>query len=106
MAKRITLIVPTSVVVRDRDLELLSIIDHHTLRPGAKTGPVAIKELAAELGTSADTCRRATQAAEEAGYLRVSETWLSNGGRAQNSFALTDRGRAVLDAARTAGYVA
>lgn len=105
MSKKIALSVPVQVIVRDRDARLLAVIARLSERDGGSAA-VSHAELAAELGLSLDTMRRAVISCRDEGYLRVTENYLPNGGRMANSYVLTDRGAALAEAAREALLVA
>ena len=104
MARRVRLVVPTEVLVRDIDMRTLDAVDRASKRP---TRPVSIasRELASNVGASAATVHRAVVSSVESGFLIVDEQHLENGAQLANTYALTKRGLAVLAAARDAGLV-
>lgn len=104
MSKKVTLRVPIDVVVRDRDMLALGALDSLAEAPGSPVS-VSIRDLAQRLGVSTFTARRAVAACEEDELVTVTQNRLSSGGIAENSYALTERGLAILAAAREAGIV-
>lgn len=104
MSKKIKLKVPVDVVVRDRDVMMLAALDDLSGAAGRAVS-ASLRVLSEKLGVSAFTARRAIAACVEEQMLVVSENCLANGGQIENSYLITDRGHAILDAAREAGIV-
>lgn len=75
MAKRLKLVVPTEITVRDIDMEVLDMVDKLSRRPGA---PVSLtyRELADELGKSQRTAFRAVESCLERGFLSADSAFL------------------------------
>lgn len=115
MSKKIALSIPVTVTVLDRDLALLDLVDRLCAdsgvpAPGRVRGSrdvvsASVAKLADASGTSLSTCRRAIASVRDAGYLEVNERYLENGGRMESLYGLTERGRAVVRAARQAGVL-
>lgn len=107
MSKKVMLTVSFDVDmrVRDRDVRVVDAIDRRSTEPCGEIG-VSIRELANELGISADTVRRALASSASEGYLEIQPNHLDNGGQAENTYKLTSLGINVLRAARKAGIIA
>ena len=70
MSKKIALRVPVTVMVRDRDIAVLAIIERAAGGRGREVS-LGLKHIASELEASLDTARRAVNACRDAGYLEV-----------------------------------
>ena len=104
MSRKVVLQVPVDVVVRDRDVRMLNAVHGRSRKPGAPVS-VAIRSLATEIDASLDTARRALNSCVDEGLLTMQENRLDNGCQVENSYAVTERGMAILNAARAAGLV-
>lgn len=104
MSRKVVLQVPVDVVVRDRDVRMLDAVHALSRKPGAPVS-VAIRSLAVEIDVSLDTARRALNSCVEEGLLTMQENRLDNGCQVENSYAVTERGLAILKAARAAGLM-
>lgn len=104
MSRKVVLQVPVDVVVRDRDVHMLNAVHARSRKPGALVD-ISIRTLSVEIGTSLDTARRALNSCVEEGFLTMRENRLDNGCQVENSYAVTDRGLAILKAAHAAGLI-
>lgn len=104
MSRKIALRVPMTIMVRDRDVAVLAIIAGVSKHPEKPSG-ISLKTVARRLNASSMTARRALNACREAGYLIIASNKLHNGAQLENSYALTQQGMDVLNAARAAGIV-
>lgn len=102
MAKRVKLIIPTEVVVRDLDMRLLDFVDKKTKTP-RKGVMLPSREAARALGVSEATAHRALVSCSELGYLSVRENRHLNGAQMPNSYVFTKEGKTLLSAARKMG---
>lgn len=105
MSRKITLSVPVDIVVRDRDVKLLAIIDRINDASGPRAH-VSLSTLSDEMGLSQATLRRSVYACCEDGYLEVRKNYMKNGAQLENSYQVTPDGIAIVKAARQAGLVA
>lgn len=104
MAKRVRITVPTQMVVRDCDMQMLDVIDR--LQASDRSGArIAGRDLAEKLEISPATMHRNVNSCVERGFLEVRARRQGNGAQLANSYYLTEVGRAVLNAAREAGVV-
>lgn len=104
MSKKIALRVPVTIMVRDRDIAVLAIIERAAGGRGREVS-LGIKWMASKLGASPDTARRAVNACRDAGYLEVTPAENDDGGHAENAYRLTKRGEEIVEAARQAGLL-
>lgn len=104
MSRKVTLKVPVDVVVRDRDMHMLNAVNARSRKPGA-SAEASIRSLANDIDASLDTARRALNSCVEEGFLTMRENRLANGCQVENSYTVTERGMAILGAARSAGLV-
>lgn len=104
MAKKVRLVVPTEVVVRDSDMRLLHLVDLRSAsrRRGAT---LSSQQMADGLGVSSATAHRTVRSCADRGYLTVQSNRRDNGAQVANSYQLTSEGMVVLTAARDAGVV-
>lgn len=102
VTKRLRVLVPREVVVRECDLRLLDVIERATVsrRRGAT---LTSRELAGEMGSSEATVHRSVVVSVDRGFLEVRKNRSESGAQLANTYLLTEEGRAVLAAARDQG---
>ena len=99
MTKRMRGNLPEGVRINETQAAVLAEIERR--EGGTQWGvPIALGTLGEALGKNKVTARRACQALLDQALIDVRVRYGSNGGRLENEYALTDKGRAVLEALR------
>lgn len=95
MSRQVRGDLPSGVKINETGLKILALVDRHT--KGRSGGvPLSLERMGASVGVSETTARRNCRVLEQQGLLVVSQRYRSDGGRLENEYAVTDKGRAVL----------
>lgn len=98
MARQMGGMLPCDVQINETALKILAEIDRQTKAEGAGA-IVSLERLGDAVGVSRSTTRRNCRVLEDQGLLEVNQRYSTSGGRLENEYLVTDKGREVLEAA-------